>query len=320
MIHFHHPCRHRPRNSSLRPWQWLPLWTVICLPLSLTGCRVDHQLAALASDGATDYGRMEIIYQTHPADGPMFLDDSCIYRPTSRLPWRRDSEASSSKVQSAGHRDDAYTADDNAECEDFVAPERTWAIVELRVQYPHPDPTHTGALATLRLRPIECCRNCQRGTPVERQHDWVKAVDARRATRRERLQLSAADPRESSVVAELELSREELEQVMATLVDHEFFTAAAPRTPGSQLEVRLDRRWSCKPWNFEPVLDDLLARVYAEGHLQSTDDASPAPPKRSLRPIGRIERTEFKSGVPRPFLSAVHPMPKRDSAAQLSAK
>ena len=216
----------------------------LVLPVALCSCRVTP-LSVTQSQHAHDYDRLEIIYQAHPATGPLF---SSVSPPQP---------ASPEIVQAAAEIPDAPTMFQNM----------SWSRAELRIECPHPDGRTDYARVTVRFKPVECGEECRRVSWSEQVQRRVGLRQSRQATFRERLFYESATPAQNGeTYSELDLPKSELDAILAELNSHGFFAEhGRPSDAESQLEVRLNRRWTSKRWGYVPALDALTTRVCEEG-------------------------------------------------------
>ncbi len=217
---------------------------VLVLPVALASCRVTPQ-SVTQSQYAHDYDRLEIIYQAHPATGPLFSTVSPL-RP-----------ASPEIVQAAAEVPVAPPLFQNM----------SWSRAELRIECPHPDGRTDYARVTVRFKPVECGQECRRASWSEQVEQRTGLRQSRQATFRERLFYESATPAQNGeTYSELDLPKSELDAILAELNSHGFFAEhGRPSDAESQLEVRLNRRWTSKRWGYEPALDALTTRVCEEG-------------------------------------------------------
>lgn len=69
--------------------------------------------------------------------------------------------------------------------------------------------------------------------------------------------------------SELELTKSELDRILDELKSHGFFEdQGKSHDPESRLEVHMNRRWTARCWEYEPILDALTTRVYEEGTVK----------------------------------------------------
>jgi hypothetical protein len=203
-----------------------------------------------------EYDRLEVIYRAHPQAGTMF---------TSAPPAR------DGIVQAA-----AESATE--------LPQIQWSKAELRIECPHPDGRPDVARVSLYFCPVECGQECERRTWGEQAEDRADLRQTRRENLKERwfYKLNSDSPR-ADAYAVMDLPKVELDSIISDLESHGFFTPDnRPATGGaeSQLEVRLNRRWTSKRWAYEPSLDALTTRVYEHSLPQSaaTGHLSPVEP------------------------------------------
>lgn len=193
-------------------------------------CRVTSR--AVSQVQQTDQcERLEIIYRAHAAAGPLFAPQQ---DPGVLLTAASDGQF----------------------------PNLTWSKAELRIEFPHPDGRTDMARASLYFTPVDCGQ----GVTAARWSDRIEERQVRRSTRKERW--FHAEPHHvfGNEYASLDLSKAEIDPILDELRDHGFFTEAS-RTPdaASQLEVRINRRWTAREWAYEPTLDALTTRLFEEG-------------------------------------------------------
>ena len=220
---------------------------VMLAPLILASCRVTSQGVA-RSQTQPNHDRLEIIYRAHPATGPMF---------TSIPPL-----VSQSGIMQAA----AEAPLDGIPFENL-----SWSKAELRIEFPHPDGRQDWAQVTLHCRPVECGRDCQRLGWAREIEQQIDQRQSRRATFRERwFYEPAASAPEGETVYVMSLPKRELDVIIDELNSHGFFAERGRSTDAeSELEVRLNRRWTSKCWGYEPQLDALTTRVYEEGEVRT---------------------------------------------------
>lgn len=211
--------------------------------LGMASCRVTPRVVTeVAQTESCD--RLEIIYRAHPASGPVFAP---------RL-----------------------NADDLNQPGEPPFLDVAWSKAELRIEYPHPDGRTDVARASLRFSPVECGGGADEKWG-DRLHDQREATQVRRNTRRERWSPSTVGGTASNEFSEIELPRDSLDAILADLNDHGFFgETGRPAEAASQLEVRVNRRWTARSWDYVPSLDDLTTRVYQEGTRRPTAAISAA--------------------------------------------
>lgn len=235
----------------------VPRWLLrlgVLVPLALASCRVTSQSVA-QSQRVDDYDRLQVIYQAHSAEGPLFSP--------SRTTAHTNTPQSSIIPVSAQVPASA----------DSVA-ETNWSMAELRIEYPHPDGRNGYARVTLCFKPVDCGCQCDRLTLEQRMEARQEIQRVRRETRRERwFGQCCSTPPNCTVQSELDLPRDELDSLLSELSDHGFFASDSSSTEAaSRLEVRLNRRWTSKSWAYEPALDALTTRVYEEGRIRTVSD------------------------------------------------
>ncbi len=228
---------------------------VVLAPLILASCRVTSQGIARSQEQPND-DRLEIIYRAHPATGPMF---------TSIPPL-----VSQSGILQAA----AEATVDGSPFENL-----SWSKAELRIECPHPDGRQDWAQVTLHCRPVDCGRDCQRMTWGREMEQQMDQRQARRAAFRERwFYVPTTSAPEGETVYVMSLPKRELEVIIDDLNSHGFFAERGRSTDAeSQLEVRLNRRWTSKCWGYEPKLDALTSRVYEEGEVRTVATGQDTP-------------------------------------------
>lgn len=206
------------------------------------GCRITAKNVA-DSQRFQDYDRLEIIYRAHPASGTMF---SC--SPPAKVQSSIIQTAAEMLVEAA---------------EDSLS----WSKAELRIECPHPDGRTHVARVTLHLKPVDCGQHCENRTWERQREDRIGSRQCWRATLRQRWFYEPTDSRElGETYFEMELPREELNRVIDELNNHGFFSDRGRKSDvESQLEVRLNRRWTSRCWVYEPSLDALTTRAYECG-------------------------------------------------------
>ena len=262
---------HAMNRRSAGRMRALVVSMVLLLPVTLASCRVTaHSVAR--SQQADDHNRLEIIYRAHPASGPLFASIST------------SPDASPKIVQTAAEVHEAPTLFQNM----------CWSRAELKIECPHPDGRADYARVTLHCRPVECGQECKSASWSEQAEHRAGMRQARRATFRERLFYESVPPVHSGeTYSELDLPKSELDAILAELHSHGFFADRGRTSDAeSQLEVRLNRRWTSKCWTYEPMLDALTTRVYEEGRLRVAavdGDAEPPGFPNWLMPFGHSQ-------------------------------
>lgn len=224
------------QTSTPRPRISLALVSLTLLPWALISCRVtSHSVTQTQQTQA--YERLEIIYRAHPSAGTVF----------SHVPQ-------GSVVQAAA----TIPADSTP---------LSWSKTELRIECPHPNGRTDLARVTLYFRPVECGHECEHMSWVKRMEERAGLRQSRRSTFRERwFYESSPTCCLGETYAEMDLSKSELDSILEELNSHGFFAENGRNSDSeSQLEVRLNRRWTSKCWNYEPHLDALTQRVYECG-------------------------------------------------------
>ena len=127
------------------------------------------------------------------------------------------------------------------------------------------------ARVTVRFKPVDCGQECRRASWSEQVEQRAGLRHSRQATFRERLFYESATPAQNGeTYSELDLPKSELDAILAELNSHGFFAEQGrPSDAESQLEVRLNRRWTSKRWGYEPALDALTTRVCEEGTMRA---------------------------------------------------
>jgi hypothetical protein len=224
-------------------------------PMLLASCRVTTQSIANSQE-SRDYHRLEIIYRAHPALGPLLSPSATnIVQASAQVP-----------------------------ADPFQ--NMTWSQAELRIECPHPNGRADMARVTLHLCPVECGKECERKSWGQQMEDRVDLRHSRQTTFRERLFYGIPAPRDSATITELDLPKSELNAILEELNSHGFFAEQSRSADSeSQLEVRLNRRWTSRRWGYEPSLDALTTRVYEEGITRTTADHNVST---DHRPFARI--------------------------------
>jgi hypothetical protein len=218
------------------------------IPAAFASCRVTETSVA-HSQQTHDYDRLEIIYQTHPATGPLF---SSVHPPAVTSP------------------DVLLAAAEIPAVPDQIQ-NISWSKAELRIECPHPDGRADYALVTLHFRPVDCGQECKRASWIEQAGQRAELRQSRRTTFRERLFYETPPPvRNGESYFEMDLPKSELDAILTEISSHGFLSEHG-RTSGtaSHLEIRLNRRWTSKCWDYEPTLDALTTRVSEEGMLKT---------------------------------------------------
>lgn len=229
----------------------LILCAVILIPFTNCGCRVTSQFVAQTQQ-TKDYQRLEIIYRAHPAAGPLFSSNSVSAEPPTGI-----IQASAQIPEPTPYHD------------------MSWSKAELRIQIPHPSGKRDVAKVTLRFKPVECCHACEELSWRQRIEERVGLRKSRADEIKGRWFCTAAPVCQGETYAEMDLPKDELDVILAELEAHGYFAERGRSADSeSQLEVRLNRRWTSKVWSYEPHLDALTTRVYEEGTIKT----SPVPP------------------------------------------
>ncbi len=243
----------------------------LLLPVVLASCRVTSQ-AITQSQQSQEHDRLEIIYQAHPATGPLFSSVNTVSREI---------------VQTAAE----------ISVDPMPFQNLRWSKAELRIECPHPDGRTNYARVSLHFKAVECGQECARTSWGKQTEDRIESRESRRATFRERWLYKSCPPgKNGETYSEIDLPKTELDAILAELDSHGFFVERERTFDAeSQLEVRLNRRWTSKRWEYEPTLDALTTRVYEEGTVKATAvDTGAAIPNRSgmlawLTPFGRSQ-------------------------------
>ncbi|MEI8383531.1 MAG: hypothetical protein WCJ09_25665 [Planctomycetota bacterium] len=223
----------------------LALGTALLIPLTNCSCRVTAQSVA-KTQHSQNYERLEIIYRAHSAAGPLFTANHEV--PTSR----------SGIIQTSAQ------IVEPAPFENI-----SWSKAELRIESPHPDGRKDVAKVTLRFKPVDCCHECERRSWRQKFEEQVGVRKSRNDDIKARWFYTASPVCQGETYAEMELAREELDRILADLDSHGYFSEHSRSADSeSQLEVRLNRRWTSKRWSFEPQLDALTTRVYEQGSMK----------------------------------------------------
>lgn len=223
------------------------LVAAVILPACLTSCRITSRHVA-DTQQTRKYERLEIIYQAHPASGPIFA-------------------AASDEIVPASH----------VSADTLPFQNMAWSKAELRIECPHPDGRPDVAHVTLRFRPVDCGQQCERRSWGENREERAETRQSRRSTRQQRWFYKPPAVTDNETVTELELPRSELEAILAELNSHDFFEdSGSANASESQLEVRLNHRWTSRSWGYEPSLDALTSRVYHEGVTRQVQAPEPS--------------------------------------------
>lgn len=265
--------------------KWRLLVAACLLPFGLASCRVTPE-SITHSRTTHDYDRLEIIYRAHLAEGVLFQASQFPSVPDSRLigPNQAGIVTVSAQSDSAGSVSTVAS--------ESVGSELNWSVAELRVQYPHPDQRENYARVTLQWQPIDYGQTFEQRSLRSALEEGVEIRKARRETRRDRWFWERSHPSESgTTVVEFDLPRSELDSLVRELNSHGFFSHellprdVATSERASQLEVRLDRRWTSRAWRYEPALDDLTTRVYEQGRTNIVNDLQPSDSQASRSPL-----------------------------------
>ncbi len=253
--------------------RWKFLVAVCLLPFGLASCRVTPE-SITQSPATHDYSRLEIIYRAHLAEGVLLQASQFPSVPDSRLAKPNETE-----IVTVSARSDSAGAVSAAKAES-VGSELNWSVAELRVQYPHPDKRENYARVTLQLQPIDYGQTFEQRSLRAALEEGVEIRKSRRETRRDRWFWERGSPREEgTTVVEFDLPRAELDRLVRELNSHGFFSRelvprdVATSERASQLEVRLDRRWTSRAWRYEPALDALTTQVFEQGRTNFSNNA-----------------------------------------------
>ncbi len=273
-------------SNGLGIGAWRKLLVAACLlPFGLVSCQVTPE-SITHSRTTHDYNRLEIIYRAHLAEGVLLQASQFPSVPDSRLAEPNETGIVTVSAQS----DSAGSI--SAAASESVGSELNWSVAELRVQYPHPDQRENYARVTLQWQPIDYGQTFEQHSLRSALEEGVEIRKARRETRRDRWFWERSHPSEDrTTVVEFDLPRSELDVLVRELNSHGFFSrellsrdvAASERA--SQLEVRLDRRWTSRAWHYEPALDALTTRVYEQGRTNIADDLQPTDSQASRSPL-----------------------------------
>ena len=120
----------------------------------------------------------------------------------------------------------------------------------------------------------------------------IDARIERKSTLRERWFYKSPPPiQPGETYSELELSKTELDRILDELKSHGFFDEQhKSHDPESRLEVHMNRRWTARSWEYEPILDALTTRVYEEGTVKvATAEPGSAGVLTRLKSFGRSQ-------------------------------
>lgn len=224
---------------------FLALGTAFLISLTNCSCRVTAQSVAKTQQTHT-YERLEIIYRAHSAAGPLFTSNQEV------SPSRTGIVQTSAQVV------------EPAPFEDI-----SWSKAELRIESPHPDGRKDVAKVTLRFKPVDCCHECERRSWRQKFEEQIGVRKSRNDEFKGRWFYASSPVCQGETYAEMDLPKEELDRILADLDSHGYFSEHSRSSDSeSQLEVRLNRRWTSKRWSFEPQLDALTTRVYEQGALK----------------------------------------------------
>ena len=265
--------------------KWRLLVAACLLPFGLASCRVTPE-SITHSRTTHDYDRLEIIYRAHLAEGVLLQASQFPSAPDSRL-----IEPNQTGIVTVSAQSDSASSVSTAASES-IGSELNWSVAELRVQYPHPDQRENYARVTLQWQPIDYGQTFEQRSLRSALEEGVEIRKARRETRRDRWFWERSHPSESgTTVVEFDLPRPELDSLVRELNSHGFFSHellprdVATSERASQLEVRLDRRWTSRAWRYEPALDALTTRVYEQGRTNIVNDLQPSDSQASRSPL-----------------------------------
>ena len=219
---------------------------LVSLSVTLTSCRVTSQ-SVTDSMQPHSQERLEVIYRAHPAAGQMVSSDFTSHGTTNVTPVA-------------------------AEVSDPIPFQNlNWSKAELRIVYPHPAGRTDWARVSLHFRPVNCGQECACISWGKQIEERVGDRQSRRATFRERwLYEPPCAVTSGETFPEIDLPKDQLDSILAELNSHGFFTDQGhPSDAESQLEVRVNRRWTSKRWAYEPALDALMTRTYEEGTVKA---------------------------------------------------
>ena len=265
--------------------KWRLLIAACLLPFGLASCRVTPE-SVTHSRATYDYDRLEIIYRAHLAEGVLLQAAHFPSIPDPGLlePSETGIVTASAKIDSARSI--------SAATSESVDSELNWSVAELRVQYPHPDKREGYARVTLQWQPIDYGQVFEQRSLKAALEEGVEIRKARRETRRDRWFWERSHPSEDGATfVEFDLPRPELDGLMRELNSHGFFSHellprdVAASEQASQLEVRLDRRWTSRAWHYEPALDALTTRVYEQGRTNIANDLPPTDSPAGRNPL-----------------------------------
>lgn len=265
--------------------RWKLLIAACLLPFGLASCRVTPE-SVTHSRATHDYDRLEIIYRAHLAEGVLLQADHFPSFPDPGLSAPNETGIVTVSAQTDSTRSISVAASES------VGSELNWSVAELRVQYPHPDKREGYARVTLQWQPIDYGQVFEQRSLKAALEEGVEIRKARRETRRDRWFWERSHPSEDgTTVVEFDLPRSELDGLVRELNSHGFFShellprdvAASERA--SQLEVRLDRRWTSRAWHYEPALDALTTRVYEQGRTNIANDLPPTDSQAGRNPL-----------------------------------
>jgi hypothetical protein len=259
-----------------------------CLFLfGLSGCRVTPE-SIVRTGTRHDYQRLEIIYRAHQAEG-IFFEAA---RNRFGSPDERDVNGHAEILPTAAQ----FTPGSQvvSAVSESVGSELNWSVAELRVQYPHPHKRENYARVTLQWHRVDYGEAFEQRSLRDALQDGVEMRKSRRETRRARWFWEKATPNDyESPVVEFDLPRAELDLLVAELNASGFFSRellphdVSASEQASQLEVRLDRRWTTRAWRYEPALDQLTTRVYEQGRMSLAHSAPDCDFENSLRPCAK---------------------------------
>jgi hypothetical protein len=245
---------------------------VMLTPLVLASCNVTPKTVAGSMHNPSQE-RLEVIYRAYPSAGQLISSSTSSGRPAEVIQVAAEA-TNTTPFQTLN-----------------------WSKAELRIICPHPDGRTDWARVSLHFRPVDCGEECAHISWSQQISERMCMRQSRRATYRERLFYEQSNPGPTDeTFPEVDLPKEELDAILAVLNEHGFFSdPSRPSDAESQLEVRVNRRWTSKRWRYEPVLDALMTQVYEEGTVKSVSlqppDESPQQPSRWawLTPFGHSQ-------------------------------
>lgn len=187
---------------------------------------------------------VEIVYEAHPSNGAAF-------KPVEEKPSDRGIIPSShvTETDSSDHQ---------------------WAIAKLSIQYPHPDGRLNYARATVELKGVDCGNFCDRKSLAAKHDDRVQDRKERWNDRAVqwfyRWKPTSEEP-PPGAVAVLDIPKAEIDILIEQLRKEGFFESRGETGGPAKVAVQQNRRKTTRNWTYEPALDDLVERVWSEGHV-----------------------------------------------------